>query len=276
MRICTGIAVVVFGLAVLSPMALGGDAAGCKDSKLLTRLPGCEIAYCSKSDFDAAELTISLTADTRTKHLEGKIEKIHYTCENKSALQVRRNAEQALKGAGYTIDFSDYDVPNHYVTAHKGAQWVAVFASEMTDASTYDMTSVLTGEMTQEMTSDADAWAAEIAKSGHVAVYGVEFDTGKATLKPASEKVLSQVLALLQKQPKWNMKIVGHTDSTGTKAGNGPLSEKRAASVVAWLVKHGIAPARLTAAGLGDTQPIADNKTEEGRAKNRRVELVKK
>jgi len=276
MRICTLVAASAVCLAASSWAALGGDAAGCKDSKLLTRLSGCEIAYCSKSDFDAAELTISLTADTRTKHVEGKIEKIHYICENKSALQVRRNAEQALKGAGYTIDFTDYDVPNHYVTAHKGAQWVAVEAGEMTGSSTYDMTSVLTGDMTQEMTSDADTWAAEINKSGHVAIYGVEFDTAKATLKPESEMVLSQVLALLQKQPKWNMKIVGHTDSTGTKAGNGPLSEKRAASVVAWLVKHGIAPARLTAAGLGDTQPIADNKTEEGRAHNRRVELVKK
>jgi len=276
MRIYTLVPAITVCLAALSSMAAGADSAGCKDSKLLSRLPGCEIAYCSKSDFDAEELTISTTADPRTKHVEGKIEKIRYTCDNKSALQVSRNAEQALRGAGYTIDFTGYDVPNHYVTAHKGPQWVAVEAGEMTGSCAYNLTTVLTGEMTQEMTSDADAWAAEINKSGHVAVYGVEFDTGKATLKPESEKVLSQVLALLQKQPKWNMKIVGHTDSTGTKAGNGPLSEKRAASVVAWLVKHGIAPTRLTAAGLGDTQPIADNKTEEGRAHNRRVELVKK
>ena len=251
------------------------DAAECKDSALLTRMSGCVIADCSKSDFDAAELQTSLTKEPRTTHEEGKVEKIHYTCTGKSALQVRRNAEQALRTSGYTLDFSGYDVPEHYVTAHKGAQWVAVVASEMTGDSSYVMTSVLTQAMQQEMTSDASAWAAEINKTGHASVYGIEFDTGKVTLKPASEKVLGDVLSLLQAQPEWNMKIEGHTDSTGTAAGNITLSQQRAAAVVAWLVKNGIGTARLTATGLGDTKPIADNSTEEGRAHNRRVELVK-
>jgi len=251
------------------------DAADCKDSALLTRMSGCVIADCSKSDFDAAELQTSLAKDPRTTHVEGKIEKIHYTCAGKSGLQVRRNAEQALKIAGYTLDFTGYDVPDHYVTAHKGAQWVAVMAAEMTDESDYDVTTVLTEAMKQEMTSDASAWAAEISKTGHAAVYGIEFDTGKATLKPASEKVLGDVLSLLQAQPDWKMKIEGHTDSTGTKAGNVTLSQQRAAAVVAWLVAKGIPRERLTATGLGDSKPIADNSTDEGRAHNRRVELVK-
>ncbi|MGA3160371.1 MAG: OmpA family protein [Terracidiphilus sp.] len=251
------------------------DAEGCKDSPLLTRLSGCVIAYCSKSDFDAAELQISLNKDPRTSHVEGKIEKIHYRCSGKSALQVRRNAEQALRAAGYALDFTGYDVPEHYVTAHKGAQWVAVVASEMTGDSEYNVITVLTEAMQQEMTSDASAWAAEINKTGHAAVYGIEFDTGKATLKPQSEKVLGDVLSLLQAQPDWKMKIEGHTDSTGTKAGNLTLSQQRAAAVVAWLTQNGIARSRLTTAGLGDTKPIADNSTEQGRARNRRVELVK-
>jgi outer membrane protein OmpA-like peptidoglycan-associated protein len=251
------------------------DAEGCKDSALLTRLSGCVIAYCSKTEFDAAELQTSLSKDPRTTHVEGKIEKIHYRCTGKSALQVRRNAEQALRTAGYALDFTGYDVPEHYVTAHKGAQWVAVVASEMTGDSEYNVITVLTEAMQQEMTSDASAWAAQINKTGHAAVYGIEFDTGKATIKPQSEKVLGDVLSLLQAQPDWKMKIEGHTDSTGTKAGNQILSQQRAAAVVAWLVKNGIAPNRLTAAGLGDSKPIADNGTEKGRARNRRVELVK-
>jgi outer membrane protein OmpA-like peptidoglycan-associated protein len=251
------------------------DAEGCKDSPLLTRLSGCVIAYCSKSDFDAAELQISLDKDPRTSHVEGKVEKIHYRCSGKSALQVRRNAEQALRAAGYALDFTGYDVPEHYVTAHKGAQWVAVVASELSGDSEYNVTTVLTEAMQQEMTSDASAWAAEINKTGHAAVYGIEFDTGKATLKPQSEKVLGDVLSLLQAQPDWKMKIEGHTDSTGTKAGNLTLSQQRAAAVVAWLTQNGIARSRLTTAGLGDTKPIADNSTEKGRARNRRVELVK-
>jgi outer membrane protein OmpA-like peptidoglycan-associated protein len=106
-------------------------------------------------------------------------------------------------------------------------------------------------------------------------VYGIEFDTGRATLKPASEKVLGDVLSLLQAQPDWKMRIEGHTDSTGMKAGNLTLSQQRAASVVNWLVQKGIAKTRLTAAGVGDSKPIADNSTDQGRARNRRVELVK-
>lgn len=269
--------VVVGLLAMSSPLTTFAqeDAAGCKDSPLLTRLSGCAINYCSKSDFDAAELQASLNKDPRTKHVEGKIEKLHYTCTGKSALQVRRNSEQALRTAGYTLDFSAYDVPEHYVTAHKGAQWVAVVASEMSGDCTYDVTTVLTQAMQQEMTSDASAWAAEINKTGHAEVYGIEFDTGKATLRPESEAVLGNVLSLLQAQPDWKMRIEGNTDSTGTKAGNQALSQKRAAAVVAWLVKNGIPSASLLPVGLGDSKPIADNGTAEGRAKNRRVELVK-
>lgn len=267
----------VLVLCLLTPAWLlaQDDREGCKDSPLLTRLAGCFITSCSKSDFDAAELTVKTSGDNRTKHVEGKVEKISYDCPTKSALQVRRNTEQALRAAGFVIDFTGYDLPVHYVTGHKGAQWIAVAASELTGASQYDFTSVLAQEMNQEMTADAEAWANEINKTGHVAVYGIEFDTGKATLKPESEKVLTQVLTLLNAQPDWKMKIEGHTDSTGTKAGNQTLSQQRAAAVVAWLVKNGIAPTRLIGAGLGDTKPIADNTTEEGRARNRRVELVK-
>ncbi len=275
MRLKALLVAALFLLNVPVGLVAQEDSAGCKDTPLLTRISGCSIADCSNSDFDSAEVQTSLTKDPRKTHLEGKIEKIHYTCSAKSALQVRRNAEGALRGSGFTLDFTGYDVPEHYVTAHKGAQWVAVVASEMSGDSSYVVTTVLTQAMQQEMTSDAAAWAAEINQTGHVAVYGIEFDTAKATIKPASEKVLGDVLSLLQAQPDWNMKIEGHTDSTGTKAGNQVLSKQRAASVVAWLVKNGIAPARLTAVGLGDSKPIADNGTDEGRAHNRRVELVK-
>jgi OmpA-OmpF porin, OOP family len=257
------------------PLQAQEDASGCKDSPLLTRMAGCVIADCSKSDFDAAELQTNLAKDPRTTHVEGKVEKIHYTCSGKSALQVRRNAEGALKAAGFLLDFSGYDVPEHYVTAHKGGQWVAVVASEVTGDSAYVVTTVLTEAMKQEMTSDAAAWAAEINQTGQAAVYGIEFDTGKASLKADSEKVLGDVLSLLQAQADWKMRIEGHTDSTGTKAGNQVLSEQRAAAVVSWLVAKGVAAERLTAVGMGDTKPVADNGTDAGRAKNRRVELVK-
>src|ERR1035441_2742274 len=96
---------VLFLLTFPAGKLMAQDSEGCKDSPLLTRLSGCEIAYCSKSEFDAAELQISLNKDPRTTHVEGKIEKIHYSCTGKSGLQVRRNAEQALRAAGFTLDF---------------------------------------------------------------------------------------------------------------------------------------------------------------------------
>ncbi|MBS2033235.1 MAG: OmpA family protein [Deltaproteobacteria bacterium] len=124
--------------------------------------------------------------------------------------------------------------------------------------------------------SAQEAWAKlqqALDKDGHVAVYGLYFDTGSPKLKPESEPVLQQLRALLEKSPSLKLEIQGHTDNTGKSDANQTLSEARAQSVVAWLVQHGVAQARLTARGYADQRPVADNKTPEGRALNRRVEL---
>jgi len=129
--------------------------------------------------------------------------------------------------------------------------------------------------MAQEMEATADSLARDINKNGRVAVYGINFDTGKATLRPESDKVLSQVAALLTSNPSWRMRVEGHTDNVGAKAANVTLSEQRAAAVVEWLSRHGVDRTRLIALGMGDASPVADNGSEEGRSLNRRVELVK-
>jgi hypothetical protein len=116
----------------------------------------------------------------------------------------------------------------------------------------------------------------ELDKTGHVAVYGIYFDTDKDTLKPEGEATLMQIKKLLDSQPKLNLGIEGHTDNVGQRPHNQTLSEARAASVVKWLVSHGVAASRLTPAGFADTKPVAPNDSAEGRAKNRRVELTKK
>ena len=125
------------------------------------------------------------------------------------------------------------------------------------------------------MTPTADSLAKEISKSGRVAVYGINFDTGKANLRPESDKVLAEIETLLTNNVFWKMKVEGHTDNVGAKAANQALSEQRAVAVVDWLTRHGVDRARLTSQGFGDTRPVTDNGSEEGRAKNRRVELVK-
>jgi outer membrane protein OmpA-like peptidoglycan-associated protein len=126
----------------------------------------------------------------------------------------------------------------------------------------------------------ADAGAArdlskQLAKDCHVALYGVLFDFNKATLKPESDSVLQTVLALLHKDVTLKLDVQGHTDNVGDDAYNQTLSEARAKSVMAWLTAHGIAGARLSFKGFGKTVPVASNDSDEGRAKNRRVEIAK-
>lgn len=122
----------------------------------------------------------------------------------------------------------------------------------------------------------ANQLARELETQGHVAIYGIYFDTDSARLRSDSEPALRQVLALLRENTKLSVEIQGHTDSRSTRAHNQVLSENRAASVKQYLVGKGIEEARLTTAGFADTRPVADNKTESGRARNRRVELVRK
>ena len=104
---------------------------------------------------------------------------------------------------------------------------------------------------------------------------GINFDLDSAAIRPESTAVLDEMVAILVAQPSWKLAIEGHTDSTGTDARNLALSRQRAAAVVAYLTGRGVAPSRLRAAGFGPTRPIADNGTELGRARNRRVELVR-
>ncbi|MGH7563131.1 MAG: DUF4892 domain-containing protein [Gemmatimonadota bacterium] len=129
---------------------------------------------------------------------------------------------------------------------------------------------------TDMVTVDAAAMAKDIAATGHVALYGIHFDTDKADIKPESEPTLQEIAGLLTQDPALKLYVVGHTDNVGGFDYNTDLSKRRATSVVEYLkTKHGIQTARLMAAGVGLLAPVAPNDTEEGRAKNRRVELVR-
>jgi OOP family OmpA-OmpF porin len=112
-----------------------------------------------------------------------------------------------------------------------------------------------------------------VGLSGSAAIYGVHFDTGSATLRPDSAAALQNVLALIDGRPASRWIISGHTDNQGSADLNQKLSQARAASVIAWLVSHGVAANRLSPQGFGASHPVADNATEAGRALNRRVEM---
>jgi outer membrane protein OmpA-like peptidoglycan-associated protein len=118
-----------------------------------------------------------------------------------------------------------------------------------------------------------DTLAQRLESSGKVDLYGIYFDTDKASLKKESEATLNQVLELLKGKPSLRLMIAGHTDSQAGDEYNLDLSQRRAQAVVAWLVGKGVEASRLQAQGLGESQPVADNASAAGRALNRRVEI---
>jgi outer membrane protein OmpA-like peptidoglycan-associated protein len=125
------------------------------------------------------------------------------------------------------------------------------------------------------VTVNASEMASAIAGTGKVALYGIYFDFNKTDIKPESDATLAEIGKLLKGSPAMKVLVVGHTDNVGTFAFNTDLSQRRAASVVNALTsRFGIARDRLTPFGVSFAAPVASNRTEEGRAKNRRVELV--
>lgn len=134
------------------------------------------------------------------------------------------------------------------------------------------------GAMEERMvTVDASAMAEGIAETGSVALYGIYFDTDKAVVKPESAETIAEIAKLLKSDGKLALYVVGHTDDQGSLDYNLGLSRRRAQAVVEELVrKHGIAANRLTPAGVAMLAPKAPNDSEDGRARNRRVELVKR
>lgn len=127
---------------------------------------------------------------------------------------------------------------------------------------------------TGQVTVNAKAMGDGLAQHGHIALYGIHFATDSAALAPDSKGTLAQMVELLKSRPDLKVYIVGHTDNTGTLQHNLALSQRRADSVVKALEAQGVAASRLSAKGLASYAPVASNDSEQGRAQNRRVELV--
>jgi OOP family OmpA-OmpF porin len=192
-----------------------------------------------------------------------------------SGLQVLQNHINAIKAVGGEV-LKESD-GNIFRTTFNGKElWVFIDASvNNKDLDKYAVYSIEVNLMKQEISS-LDIKGA-IASSGKIAIYGILFDTGKSDIKPESEKAISTVAAFLKENPDLNVFIVGHTDNVGDYAMNQKLSKARGESVKNYLVsKYNISATRLTGDGVGPLCPVTSNDTDEGRALNRRVEIVKK
>jgi outer membrane protein OmpA-like peptidoglycan-associated protein len=219
--------------------------------------------------------------------VEGRLwERIYRLMENAreaSSLQIRRNHVNAVKSMGGTVlydgncgeaqaqgcEATSSDIMTARVVRGAKALWVNVSPWDRG----YTLTVLETEEMKQDVT--ASDMLQELQAKGSVALY-INFDVDKATIQPGSQPIIDQIVALLKQNAGLKISIEGHTDNTGTRQRNKTLSEQRAKAVADAIARQGVERARLSAVGWGQDKPLADNGTEDGRAKNRRVELVKK
>lgn len=289
-----------------SALAQTRDVAGSRDYPGIGRFGGSVITGYQVKDFDATRLQAAPFKDGKAsdeRRPEGRITRIAYrTPPGPSIVEVSRNFETQLEKAGFeTLAKCDTDVCGgipfseavdglpapqmwvdgfnfHYYAGRKAEggreTYVTVLVSKNNDDVTAQLIVAQVGEIANKMV-DAAAMAKGLGEKGHIALYGIYFDTDKAVLKPESRPTLEEIAKLLRGQPQLNVFIVGHTDSQGTYEYNMDLSRRRAEAIAAELVKSfQIAKTRLRAAGVGFLAPVGSNANEDGRALNRRVELV--
>ncbi|NWG03020.1 MAG: OmpA family protein [Syntrophaceae bacterium] len=256
------------------------DKKGCKDHPLFSRMEGYYLYTCESKEFDAFDFIDPATKQKVT--VEGRKLYTGYSTKKGfkgkySYIQVSRNYTNAIEKIGGTFWVIDPKKP--YRTSMKLVKddkeiWAWIHID--TDAENIHLTVVEKQAMTQEIVANAKFMAEGLSSTGHVAIYGIYFDFNKADVKPESEPALKEITKLLQQDAKLKLYVVGHTDNVGGLDYNMKLSQQRAEAVVKELVsKYKIAPDRLKAGGVGPLAPVTSNDTEEGKAKNRRVELVK-
>lgn len=265
--------------------------------------PGLNEAFQSTkhSRFDA----VGIIVGNEVRTVEGQVETRSFSQRhaNMSEMALRRNYEAAIKGLGgvkvNAVDFNDkallaantgkdlnevqlrqdklrvpdfsmsYD--SYLVRTPEKNVWLVL----MTNEGNTRLMAVEEKAMTQSVSLvTADTMGKELAAKGKIALY-INFDTDKAVIRPDGQPTVAEIAKLMKADPALRLAIEGHTDNSGDAARNLALSRERAESVVQTLVKGGIDAKRLRAAGHGSGKPLAENKDEAGRAKNRRVELVK-
>lgn len=275
------------------------DLKGSKDHPLIPRYAGSYIAEYAHKAFEEYYLPLGVFGGERPKEqrLEGKYTRIlYYFPADRSTLEVMRNYDQALANAGFKVLFrcahadctvsagwkrsrtlgSIYPQDSRYVAAKLSRPAGDVYAAvHVRPEHVYLDVLEVAGMEEKMITIDAATIAGDITRTGHASIYGIQFDTDKAELRPSSDAVLREIGKMMKENPDLRLLVVGHTDSTGSFEHNLDLSRRRADAVArALTARYGVAATRLKAQGAGPIAPVATNRTEAGKALNRRVELV--
>jgi OOP family OmpA-OmpF porin len=270
-------------LVALGASSVTGAESEFKDTPYFSGMPSHKITDATDQEFADYRFYNGKTCTT----VEGKKHYRAYTlkegAKQPSDLQISRNYSNALKRMGGSVVFdgqcSGSDCAENcggrmmvgQVMKEGKELWVEVVP--FNEGNDYYLTLVVKAGMKQDVTA-SDMFDA-LNRDGHIALY-INFDTGKATIKPESKPIVEQIVQMLKDNPDLEVSVEGHTDNVGSPKSNKTLSDNRAKAVVKAIVAQGIDTKRLSSVGHGQDKPIADNTTEEGRAKNRRVELVKK
>ncbi len=233
--------------------------------------------------------------------VEGRISRLRYdNPKGRSTLEIERNYRQALEGRGLMVDFQC--VGRQACSPNRQPSWASInglnlgvgsdiryFTGRLPAGTGHVFLSVAINPQRtflhiaepSDMQSglvkvDIVALASALEAQGKVDLPGIFFDSGTARLQDSSDPALDAAALLLQQRPSLLINVVGHTDNQGGDAFNLNLSRQRAEAVVNALASRGVDASRLGSRGMGMALPVADNATEEGRARNRRVELVRR
>jgi len=286
------------------------DIDGGKDYPLVSRFQGSIIEWYQVRNFDRYFILSLKDNKISNYEVDGKITRIQYSVgKEHSVFEISKSYENSLKGSDFEIlttlndrncgvnlqeqlyneEFnglnklpreaqSPGDDEFYYLAAKKKIDnkdiYIVVYtAFERGDLLvTFDAIEVQSIDKGLVSVKDLET---DLSKNGHIAIYDIHFDTGKSTLKSESDAALKNIAEYLNANPDKKFLIVGHTDNTGDFDANIKLSLERAQSVVNELVsKYAVKADQLRAYGDGQTAPVATNKTDEGKAKNRRVEIV--
>jgi len=275
-------------LGIVCLMVLGafsgiGADSEFKDTPYFTGMPSYKITDASDQEFADYRFYNGKNCTT----IEGKKYFRAYTlkenAKQSSELQVSRNYSNSVKSMGGTIVF-DGECSGSDCAENCGGRMVVgkvikgdselwMEVAPFNDGNDYYLTLVVKEAMKQDVTAN-DILVA-LNRDGYIALY-INFDTGKSTIKPESKPIIEQIVQMLKANPEVKISVEGHTDNVGNSRSNKILSGDRAKAVATAIIAQGIDAKRLSSVGHGQDKPIADNNTEEGRAKNRRVEIVKK